>query len=247
MARKRIPKKKHNNRNTNYHKSEQKRLDYIADLALGEIQPKTDNQEKIFDLYDEDRHLLLHGLPGTGKTFISLYLALNDLLDERFEKIIILRSAVATREIGHLPGNGRQKMAVYEAPYEEIFGKLFDDKTVYNQMKQRGLVEFHPTSFLRGVTFENALIIVDEVQNLNDHEVNSVITRLGDDSRIIMCGDFRQNDFVTRGVEESGIEKLFKTIDLMPSFAHVELQVQDIVRSGIVKEYIEARLKLGFI
>jgi predicted ribonuclease YlaK len=111
----------------------------------------------------------------------------------------------------------------------------------------RKMVDFSPTSFLRGLTFENCVVIVDEVQNLNDHEISTVITRMGQNSRIIFCGDFRQSDFATKGQEESGIKNLFKTIRLMPSFTHVEMGINDIVRSGIVKEYLEARTELGLI
>lgn len=243
MARKRILKRTKNSNRTEY-----KKQDFESQLHLSEVFPKTTNQKKIFYHYKQDKQLLLHGLPGTGKTFLSIYLALKEVLSNSdIDKVIILRSAVATRDIGFLPGSGAQKMKVFEAPYEAICSQLFERDGVYSQLKMRNMIEFHPTSFIRGVTFDDAVIIVDEVQNLNDHEVNSVITRMGNNSRIIMCGDFRQNDFVTKGAEESGINNLFKTIKLMPSFAHVELQIDDIVRSGIVKEYIQARHELGLI
>ena len=250
MARKRMLKRSNKKANDpNAQRVAEKRDRFEQKLELKQVWPKTQNQKKIFTHYKEEKHLLLHGLPGTGKTFLTMYLALNELLshESEIEKIIILRSAVSTRDIGFLPGSGAQKMKVFEAPYEEICSKLFERDDAYSQMKMRRMIEFHPTSFIRGITFDNAIIIVDEIQNLNDHEVSSVITRMGDNSRIVMCGDFRQNDFVTRGVEESGIENLFKTIKLMPSFAHVELQIEDIVRSGIVKEYIQARADLGLI
>jgi len=225
---------------------EQKKVSFEKSLVLDNVRPKTENQKKIFSQYFQNKHLLIHGLPGTGKTFLSLYLALKDLLyGGNIQKIIIVRSAVATRDIGYLPGSSRDKMRVYEAPYMEICNKLFDRDDVYNQLKIRKMVEFHPTSYIRGITFDDAVIIIDEVQNLNDHEISSVITRMGNNSRIMMCGDFRQSDFVTKGQEVSGINNLFKIIRLMPSFSHVELGVNDIVRSGIVKEYIEARNELG--
>lgn len=250
MARKRILKRSNKkSHDPNAQRREDKQKEFNRKLDLVDVWPKTQNQKKIFTHYKEGKQLLLHGLPGTGKTFLTMYLALKELMNEdsEIEKIIILRSAVSTRDIGFLPGSGAQKMKVFEAPYEEICSKLFDMSDAYSNLKMRRMIEFHPTSFIRGITFDNAIIIVDEVQNLNDHEVSSVITRMGDNSRIVMCGDFRQNDFVTKGAEESGIENLFKTIKLMPSFAHVELQIEDIVRSGLVREYIQARADLGLI
>ena len=190
---------------------------------------------------------MIHGLPGTGKTYLSMYLSLSDIISGHYDKIIIFRSAVATRDIGFLPGSAKDKVKEFEAPYSEICSKLFDRDDIYHLLKMRKMVEFRPTSFIRGITFDNAIIIVDEVQNLNDHEVSSVITRMGNNSKIIMCGDFRQSDFVTKGAEESGIKNLFKTTKLMPSFSHVELGIDDIVRSGIVKEYIQARYELGLL
>ena len=234
-------------KNNNQHRKQVKRERFEETLRVKDIYPKTVNQKKIFSLYGQNKHLLLHGLPGTGKTFLSLYLSLKDLSEKDFEKIIIFRSAVATRQIGFLPGSAKDKVREFEAPYEEIFAKLFDRDDIYSQLKMRKMIEFRPTSFIRGITFDNAIIIVDEVQNLNDHEVSSVITRMGNNSKIIMCGDFRQSDFVTDGNEVSGIHNLFRTIKLMPSFAHVELGIDDIVRSGIVKEYIQARHELGLL
>jgi len=234
-------------KNANYIK-EQKRQTFENSLIIDNVRPKTENQKKIFSHYFQKKNVLVHGLPGTGKTFISLYLALKDLLSEsKIEKVLIVRSAVSARELGFMPGSARDKMRAYEEPYYEICSKLFDRDDAYMQLKMRGMVEFSPTSFLRGVTWENHVVIIDEVQNLNDHEISTVITRMGQGSRIMFCGDFRQSDFVTKGQEESGINNLFKTIRLMPSFTHVEMGINDVVRSGLVKEYLEARIELGLI
>ena len=230
------------------HIKDQKKKTFENTLSLDFVRQKTENQKKIFSQYFQKKHILIHGLPGTGKTFISLFLALKDLLsDSDIEKIIIIRSAVSARELGFMPGSARDKMRVFEEPYFEICSKLFDREDAYTQLKMRKMIDFSPTSFLRGITFENAVVIVDEVQNLNDHEISTVITRMGQGSRMLLCGDFRQSDFATKGLEESGINNLFKIIRLMPSFTHVEMGINDIVRSGLVKEYLEARHELGLI
>jgi phosphate starvation-inducible protein PhoH and related proteins len=241
MARRKISQKPNNNR------KQQKRERFEDSLRIKDVYPKTENQKRIFSLYRQNKNLMIHGLPGTGKTYLSMYLSLSDIISGHYDKIIIFRSAVATRDIGFLPGSAKDKVKEFEAPYSEICSKLFDRDDIYHLLKMRKMVEFRPTSFIRGITFDNAIIIVDEVQNLNDHEVSSVITRMGNNSKIIMCGDFRQSDFVTKGAEESGIKNLFKTTKLMPSFSHVELGIDDIVRSGIVKEYIQARYELGLL
>jgi phosphate starvation-inducible protein PhoH len=228
------------------HIKEQKRQSFEKSLVLENVRPKTENQKKIFSQYFQKKHIFIHGLPGTGKTYISLYLALKDLLsDSNIEKVLIIRSAVSARELGFMPGSAKDKMRAYEEPYYEICSKLFDRDDAYTQLKMRKMIDFTPTSFLRGVTWDNHVVIVDEVQNLNDHEISTVITRMGQGSRIIFCGDFRQSDFVTKGLEESGITNLFKIIRLMPSFTHVEMGINDVVRSGIVREYLEARMELG--
>ncbi|HAW78863.1 MAG TPA: hypothetical protein DCX27_03545 [Balneola sp.] len=241
MARRKISQKPNN------HRKQQKRERFEDSLRIKDVYPKTENQKRIFSLYRQNKNLMIHGLPGTGKTYLSMYLSLSDIISGHYDKIIIFRSAVATRDIGFLPGSAKDKVKEFEAPYSEICSKLFDRDDIYHLLKMRKMVEFRPTSFIRGITFDNAIIIVDEVQNLNDHEVSSVITRMGNNSKIIMCGDFRQSDFVTKGAEESGIKNLFKTTKLMPSFSHVELGIDDIVRSGIVKEYIQARHELGLL
>ena len=214
-------------------------------LKLENVRPLTENQQKAFSFYDKEQNLILHGAPGTGKSFISLYLALDDLYngDTELQKVMIIRSAQASKNIGFLPGSAKQKMEVYEAPYNAICSQLFKRGDAYNILKQKGIIEFESTSFLRGTTIDNAIIILDEVQNLSYQEVKTVLTRVGENSRIIICGDTKQDDLTSeRFSEVSGLPKLLSIIGRMKSISHVEFGVEDIVRSGFVREFIIAEL-----
>lgn len=223
-----------------------------TDLLL-DINPATENQGKLFDFYNSDKHLFVYGCAGTGKTFCALYLALKDVLSEitPYQKIVIVRSLVATREIGFLPGDHDDKSALYQIPYKNMVKYMFemsDDASfemLYGNLKQQETITFWSTSFIRGTTLDNSIIIVDEAQNLNFHELDSIITRVGDNSRIVFCGDATQSD-LTKTNERNGIMDFMKIIQRMPEFESIEFGVEDIVRSGLVKSYIVNKLAAGF-
>jgi len=208
------------------------------------IEPLTENQRGFFEAYNDSKVMLLHGVAGTGKTYIALYHALEEVLEKSnpFNKIIIVRSAVPSREIGHLPGDEKEKTEVYTQPYISICEDLFDRSDAYQRLVEQKAVEFMITSFIRGITLDKAIIVVDECQNMTDMELNSIITRVGEDSKIIFCGDFRQTDLYKK-TDVSGLKKFMVIADMMPSFKTFEFGVDDIVRSELVKEYIIARLK----
>jgi predicted ribonuclease YlaK len=221
------------------------------DLLL-DIDPLTDNQKKLFDSYDDNKNLVAYGAAGTGKTFITLYNALRDVLDENspYEKIYIVRSLVATREIGFLPGDHEDKSSLYQIPYKNMVKYMFqmptdaDFEMLYGNLKTQGTISFWSTSFIRGTTLDKAIIIVDEFQNLNFHELDSIITRVGEDTKICFCGDATQSDLVKTN-ERNGIIDFLKILRVMPSFDLIEFGVEDIVRSGLCKEYIIAKTQLG--
>jgi phosphate starvation-inducible protein PhoH len=208
------------------------------------IEPLTDNQKLFFDAYEDSNIMLLHGVAGTGKTFIALYHALEEVLDKTnpYKRVIVVRSAVPSREIGHLPGDEKEKTEVYTEPYVEVCQDLFGRHDSYQRLEEQGAIKFLITSFVRGITLEDSIVIVDECQNMTDMELNSVITRVGNRSKIIFCGDFRQTDLY-RKTDMSGLKKFMAIADMMPSFKTFEFGVDDIVRSAIVKEYILARLE----
>lgn len=205
------------------------------------IKPMTKAQKEVFEAYDNsDDHLLLMGSAGTGKSFVPLYLAIDELINDPealFSKIIIIRSTVPTRDMGFLPGSVKEKTEIYEEPYKSIFNDIFGRGDAYEIMKKKGFVDFMPTSFVRGCSFNDALIIIDEIQNLNWPEIYTVLTRVGFNSRVILCGDFKQNDLVNTR-EFSGMGNLVRVADEMNSFKKIVFTPEDIVRSGFVKELI---------
>jgi len=214
-------------------------------FRLKNIEPLTDNQSKTFESYLRDKNLMLHGIAGTGKSFISCYLSMRQLMNEdtRYKKLVIVRSVVPTRDMGFLPGNNKEKTKVYEAPYLAIFTELFGRGDAYEYLKQRGAVEFISTSFIRGITLNDCIVVVDEIANMTLHELDSVITRVGKNCKIVFCGDFRQSDF-TKEHERSGLIDFMKILNRMKTFEHIEFDENDIVRSAMVKEYIIAKSRL---
>lgn len=208
--------------------------------------PLTENQQKFYEAYKGgDYFIALHGVAGTGKTFIALYKALEEVLDKSnpFKKIIIVRSAVPSREVGHLPGSLDEKTEIYRQPYQQICTTLFGRADAYQRLEEQGLIEFISTSFIRGMSFDDAIIIVDEMQNMNFEEIDTVMTRVGYRSKIIWCGDYRQTDLNKKKSDVSGILKFFDIAHHMHAFTRIEFLPNDIVRSSLVKDYIIAKLQ----
>jgi len=216
----------------------------IDDLKT--FDPLTENQKKFFEAYKTgDYFIALHGVAGTGKTFCAMYKAIEEVLDKSnpFNKIIVVRSAVQGREIGHLPGDVNEKMEIYQQPYRQICETLFGRKDAWDRLEEQHHIEFISTSFIRGMSFDDAIIIVDEMQNLTYEEIDTVMTRVGYRSKIIWCGDYRQTDLNKKKNDVSGILKFFDIAYHMEAFTRIEFTVDDIVRSSLVRDYILAKLK----
>ncbi len=206
-------------------------------LTLADIVPLNENQKKVFN---SEKHVVLNGCAGTGKSFITSYLGYRDIIKHNlYNRLIYIRSAVPTRNIGFLPGTDAQKIEVYERPYEDIAADIFERGDAYSIMKQKSIVQFTPTSFLRGTTIKDAVIIVDECQNMDYHELDSIVTRIGDNCQVYICGDYFQSD-----LGSNGLANLHKVLHKMDSFDFVEFGTEDIVRSDFVKEYLLAKYEV---
>tara|TARA_B100000508_G_C11441314_1_gene268939 strand:- start:353 stop:1057 length:705 start_codon:yes stop_codon:yes gene_type:complete len=224
----------------------------ITNTDLVKIEPITDNQKLVFESYKKNQNQFLYGCAGTGKTFISLYLAFQEVLNIKtpYDKVVVVRSLIPTREIGFLPGDEEDKAALYQVPYQNMVQFMFKQPNeqafnmLYDRLKQQGSFYFLSTSFLRGLTFDNSIIIVDECQNLNFHELDTIVTRVGQDSKIIFCGDFMQTD-LSKTSERNGLFDFLRILEEMNEFNCTEFNIGDIVRSGFVRNYLIQKTKLG--
>ena len=230
-----------------------KRKKPVNSDVMVDIKPLTKSQEKVVDAYKKGKNIFAYGAAGTGKTFVALYLALKEVLDQMspYENVYIVRSLVSTREIGFLPGDHEDKSFLYQIPYKHMVKYMFemsDDsefEMLYGALKGQDTIKFWSTSFIRGTTLDNAIILVDEMQNLNFHELDSIITRVGENSKIIFCGDASQTD-LTKTNEKNGILDFMKIISAMEDdFTSIEFGLEDIVRSGLVRKYLLAKLAFG--
>jgi predicted ribonuclease YlaK len=229
-----------------------KRKKPIDSSYLLPVEPLTDNQKIMFEEYGKGQNIYAYGCAGTGKTFVALYLALRDVLSEHtpYDKVYIVRSLVATREIGFLPGTHEDKASLYQIPYKNMVKYMFempDDNSfemLYENLKAQETVSFWSTSFLRGTTLDNSIVLIDECQNLNFHELDSIMTRCGQDTKIMFCGDARQSD-LQKSNERTGIVDFQRILEDMKEFSLVEYNIEDIVRSGLVKSYLISKINLG--
>jgi len=213
---------------------------------MDRISPITPHQEDAWAAWGSGDHLALTGTAGTGKTFIAMYLALEEVMDKNspYETLHIIRSVVPTREIGFLPGTIQEKLDAYTGPYRAAATELFNDPKAYDKLIHNNYMSFQSTSFIRGVTFDSSIILVDEMQNLNFHELDSVITRVGQATKIVFSGDFHQSDF-KQDKEKNGINLFLEVLANMKNFSIIKFGWEDIVRSDFVRDYIMTKEWMG--
>lgn len=216
---------------------------------LNTFEPLTENQRLFFEMYKGGAYFMgLFGSPGVGKTFLALYKAIEEVLDKSnsFKQVVIVRSLVQLREVGHLPGNLEEKQEIYELPYKEICTTLFGRTDAWDRLKEQGHARFISTTAIRGISIDDAIIIVDENQNLNWSEVNTIITRVGHRSKIIFSGDFKQTDLIKSNKDQTAFHDFLEVARNMKHFQEIYFTPQDIVRSSLVKDWIVACEKLGY-
>ena len=214
-------------------------------FSLKKIKPLTENQERTFEAYAQGNNLVLSGSAGSGKSFLAMYLALGDLLRDNsiYNKIIIIRSAVPSRDLGFVPGTLEEKAKIYQEPYMNIVNELIGRGDAWHFLMHKEIVQFQTTSFLRGLTFSDCIIVFDEFQSATFHEIDTVLTRVGENCRFMLCGDFNQNDLNIKK-EKSGLQDAVKILENIKDVQHVQFGIEDIVRSGFVKEYLTVKEKL---
>ncbi len=222
----------------------------INNEHLVDIQPITENQKRLCESYSAGKNIIAYGAAGTGKTFITLYNAIKEVLNAEtpYKKVYIVRSLTATRETGIVSSNHEEQSWLYQVPYQSMVKYMFqmssdqEFNNLYRNLKDQGIINFLSTSYIRGTTLDDAIVIVDEFENLNFHELDSIITRVGQNSKIHFCGDATQSD-LEQTIERNGIVDFIKVTRGMPSVDIIEFGIDDIVRSGIVKEYLIAKLE----
>jgi phosphate starvation-inducible PhoH-like protein len=213
-----------------------------APMELMEVYPKPNtHQIEAFNIWNSGKHLVMYGFPGTGKSFLALNFALGAVADGQYKQALIIRSAVPSRDVGFMPGTKKQKSEVYEAPYANICNELFGRGDAYSILKQKGILDFEITSYLRGLTVDDTVMIIDEFQSMTEHELYTILSRAGRNTRVIVSGDIGQNDLTK---EKSGFPTMMKVFDRMGSVGRIEFDINDIVRSGFCKELIIARESL---
>ena len=238
-----MSKKKNSNTVIEFSEGAEKKPQRIKATELKAFDPLTTNQQKFFDAYARgDYFLMLCGSAGTGKTFIALYKSIQEILDRSssFQRVVIVRSAVQSRDLGFTPGSVEEKMSLYEQPYMQICHTLFGRRDAYDALKECGRIEFISTSFIRGMSYDDAVIIVDECQNLTWEELSTIMTRVGYRSKIIFCGDYKQTDLYRNNKDKSGLTKFHTVAKSMTSFTNIEFTTEDIVRSSLVKDFLIA-------
>ena len=215
-------------------------------FSVKKIKPLTENQELTFTQYEEGNHLVLSGSAGSGKSFLAMYLGLKDLLQENshYNKLIIIRSAVPSRDLGFVPGTLEEKAKIYQEPYMNIVNELIGRGDAWHFLMNKEIIQFQTTSFLRGLTFSDCIIVFDEFQSATFHEIDTVLTRVGDNCRFMLCGDFNQNDLNIKK-EKSGFTDIIKILDKLDNISHIKFGIQDVVRSGFVREYLKAKEELS--
>lgn len=227
----RLPKKRPNKTSTPQQQP-------VRNMSMRKISPLNEAQRQMMEAFYSGSHIVAEGSAGTGKSYVGMFLALGELLDNTVSSVKIVRSAVPTRDVGFLPGSLEEKIAIYELPYKDIVNELLQSGTAYEVLSKKGVLDFMTTSYLRGLTFRDCVIVIDEFQNMSKAEVFTILTRVGENCRVILCGDTKQKDL---SPAQSGFDYLTALAKKLPKYIDVvHFTANDIVRSEFVKAVIVA-------
>ena len=225
---------------------------YINKNNLLPIEAIGPAQTEAFAKYKENKNLFLTGSAGTGKTFVLLYLAFADVFDDEspYDKVILIRSLLPSRDAGFHSGSLEEKANYYQAPYRQLVKFLFEMQSkdefaaLWDLLIEQESVEFQTTSFLRGQTFDNAIIICDEAQNLNFAELDTVMCRVGQNTKIMFSGDEAQTAFINNDDKE-GMYNFQGILGEMEECEVIKFGIGDILRSGLCRSYLIAKEQFG--
>lgn len=217
-------------------KKKKKLPEYQEEKLVKNFEPKTKKQQEFIDLIDSKEVILCKGSSGTGKTFVALAKALS-LLGSYYKQIYLVKSltVVPEEELGHLKGSLEQKTDPYIMNFTWNIDKICGDGTA-KSLIDKGIIKVLPIAFVRGISIDNSIVILDELQNLSFHTFKTLITRIGDRSKYIMMGDVEQIDRRNKG--ESPLEKIFEIFKDDDVVGTIEFTDKDCIRNPIIPKIL---------
>jgi len=215
-----------------------KNIEYIIKTPKKSVIPRSEKQKNYVGALKENEIIISAGPAGTGKTFLAVAVALTMLLEKKIERIILSRPAVEAGErLGFLPGDMKEKVDPYLRPLYDSLYDLLDFEKIQKKIEV-GDIEIAPLAFMRGRTLKNSFAILDEAQNATDTQIKMFLTRIGENSKIVINGDPSQVDLPNKSL--SGLERSKKLLGHLKEIAVVDFDHSDVVRHPLVSKIVKA-------